>query len=197
MTDVDKIVAVYDEYLRLEGIDQPDFDICDDLVFTVYFKYVYPKYEVLLDRTAREKKKYEKYMAKQLNYTRLSLLRVKYFRNGNNSSGIKEGYVYILVNRAWKTHFKIGSSIDIKKRLNSYQTYSPHRDFEILESYFTHDRFAEERAYHIALNADHEWIETVYTDGRSSCVAITKHFNSKRMSDYHNSVAKIREYMHL
>ena len=41
-------------------------------------------------------------------------------------------YIYILKNKAWKGYLKIGRAKDPQKRLNSYQTSSPHRDFEIV-----------------------------------------------------------------
>lgn len=67
-----------------------------------------------------------------------------YRRNGNSSSGIKCGYVYAIGNSAWGDYIKIGSSIDVNDRLNSYQTSSPMRDYFLIDYYFVDDRLKEE-----------------------------------------------------
>lgn len=196
--EINVIVSQYDDYLKYEGIFNADFRIDDDLTFRIYFKYVHDQFSHSIDsnRTGNVRRKYEKFIAKQLNYTRLSLLRVKYYRNDNKASGIKEGFVYIVRNNAWKTFFKIGSSINISDRLEMYQSYSPHRDYEIVESYFVLDRFSVEREYHKALNASHEWIETTFDSyGKSSFRAMVKHFNFNRMLDFNKNIERIRFHL--
>lgn len=155
--DIHEIVSRYDRYLIREGVHDTLFDVSDDLVKAIYFKYEYPKFKLqYLDLTENQ---YDKLISTQLNYTRLSFLRVKYYRNGNSAKEIKEGYVYCVTNPAFVGYFKIGSSIDVKKRLSTYQSYSPRRDFNLESYYFSHDRFKEEKAYHDALCAEGEWIE--------------------------------------
>lgn len=43
------------------------------------------------------------------------------------------GHVYAFVNNAWPGWVKIGMSANWEKRLDSYQTSSPHRDYKMLE----------------------------------------------------------------
>lgn len=150
------IVDKYSEFLEREGIYDM-FDITDSLVNRIYFKYVYPNYKIKHLSISKERRR--KVNARQLNYTRLSLLRVKRSRNGDSSSGIKEGYVYIITNPAFPGYFKIGSALDVKKRLAQYQTYCPKRDFEMPVYYFSNDRYAEEKEYHKQLKCVGEWYE--------------------------------------
>ncbi len=42
------------------------------------------------------------------------------------------GHVYAIVNDAWPGWVKIGMSVDWERRLDSYQTSSPHRDYRVL-----------------------------------------------------------------
>lgn len=154
--DIKEIEQKYDEFLINEGIHGV-FDITDDLCATIYFKYVY--HTTKLQYITVNNKKMIKILSTQLNYTRLSLLRVKYMRNGYKSKGIKEGFVYLITNPAWPNMMKIGSSIDVKNRLNTYQTYSPNRDYELIRYYFSHNRFYEEGLYHKMMPGLNEWCE--------------------------------------
>ena len=76
----------------------------------------------------------------------------------------KAGYVYIISNKAFEGYYKIGITYDIKKRLRSYQTSSPYRDYKI-EYYIHHpDCRAAEKQIHemmkyFALNKRNEWFE--------------------------------------
>jgi len=45
---------------------------------------------------------------------------------------VKEGYVYAIVNDAWKDWVKVGCAKDADDRLNDYQTYSPYRNYRII-----------------------------------------------------------------
>lgn len=169
--DISEIERLYDSYLIQEGINGL-FDITDELCATIYFKYVYPYYD--LQYVKDKKSRMIRIISTQLNYTRLSLLRVKYMRNNYSAKGIKEGFVYLITNPAWPNHMKIGSAIDVKRRFNSYQTYSPMRDYELKCYYFTNDRFSEEKQYHIMMPNNNEWCE-------GDIDAISSLFASKRL----------------
>jgi hypothetical protein len=55
---------------------------------------------------------------------------------------------------------KIGSAIDIDKRLNSYQTACPHRAYRLEASAFVEDRRRVEQELMLALQTykhQHEW----------------------------------------
>ena len=41
----------------------------------------------------------------------------------------EDGYVYALQNPAWPEYVKIGKAVEAERRMDSYQTYSPHRDY--------------------------------------------------------------------
>lgn len=63
-------------------------------------------------------------------------------------SNIKEGYVYVITNKAWLGWVKIGMAIDAEERLNGYQTSSPHRDFVLEHSVASNDRRKSEKEAH-------------------------------------------------
>ncbi|URQ04224.1 hypothetical protein vBEclMUFV01_256 [Enterobacter phage vB_EclM-UFV01] len=152
-----EIIEKYSKFLYAEGIEGIDFPINDEFAKFIYLKYVHPQYKLqYLDVNSR---KSDKMISRQVNFTKLSLLRVKYFRNGNSSKGIKEGFIYCITNPAFKGWYKIGSSVDVYDRLNSYQTYSPLRDYKLECYYFSENRIKEEFSYHKSLNAEGEWIK--------------------------------------
>ena len=41
-----------------------------------------------------------------------------------------KGYIYIVINPAWNGWIKVGRAVDVQKRVASYNTSSPHRDFK-------------------------------------------------------------------
>lgn len=152
--NVDQIVEKYETLLEREGIFGM-FDITDQLVSRIFGRYIFPSTKIMhLPITPQAK---AKLIATQLNYTRLSLLRVKYKRNGNRSTGIKEGFVYAITNEFYKGYVKIGSTVDVAKRLQQYQTYSPTRNFVMDAYFFSYDRYCEEKRMHAKYNADGEW----------------------------------------
>lgn len=53
---------------------------------------------------------------------------------------MESGYVYIISNSNFPGYYKIGITKDIKKRLNTYQTSSPHRNYKI-EYYIHHPNY--------------------------------------------------------
>lgn len=75
---------------------------------------------------------------------------------------IKEGFIYIIENPAWPNMYKIGMTIDTEERLNSYQTYSPKRDYKIRGYRFVQDRRVAEKELHKLLESERqlgEWFE--------------------------------------
>ena len=77
---------------------------------------------------------------------------------------IKEGYVYIITNRAWPDWIKIGMAIDADDRCNGYQTSSPHRDYVLEYSVSTEDRRELEKKAHtkaakLASESNGEWFK--------------------------------------
>lgn len=76
---------------------------------------------------------------------------------------IKEGFVYLITNPAWKDHVKIGMTIDLNTRLSVYQTSSPFRDYSISNYEFVLDRKKSEKEvlkkYKLGLTETGEWIK--------------------------------------
>jgi len=80
------------------------------------------------------------------------------------ASTIKEGYVYVITNRAWPEWVKIGMAIDAEDRLNGYQTSSPMRDFVLEHSVASNDRRKSEKEAHtralpLATDCKGEWFK--------------------------------------
>jgi len=63
-------------------------------------------------------------------------------------SDVKEGYVYVITNKAWPGWVKIGMAVDAEERLSGYQTSSPHRDYVLEHSVASNDRRKSEREAH-------------------------------------------------
>lgn len=59
-----------------------------------------------------------------------------------------KGHVYLIVNKAWNGWVKVGKAIDASDRLNSYQTSSPYRDYQLIHYIEADDRAKAERQAH-------------------------------------------------
>jgi predicted GIY-YIG superfamily endonuclease len=76
----------------------------------------------------------------------------------------KSGYVYIIKNPAWGNWLKVGITDNLDKRLQSYQTSSPFRDYELLYS-ICHPNYKEieknikETMKPFAKTIKNEWFE--------------------------------------
>jgi len=55
------------------------------------------------------------------------------------------GYVYVITNPAWDGYYKIGLTINLSKRLSTYQTASPLRDYSFLTTKSVDDMHIAER----------------------------------------------------
>jgi hypothetical protein len=82
---------------------------------------------------------------------------------------IKEGYVYVITNKAWPDWVKIGMAIDAEDRCNGYQTSSPHRDYVLEHSVHSHDRRKSEQQAHTraakkAVDCKGEWFKLPVSD---------------------------------
>ena len=82
----------------------------------------------------------------------------------SEASNIKEGYVYVITNKAWPDWVKIGMAIDAEDRCNGYQTSSPHRDYILEHSVHSNDRRKAEQQAHtratkLASETNGEWFK--------------------------------------
>jgi predicted GIY-YIG superfamily endonuclease len=76
----------------------------------------------------------------------------------------KKGYLYIITNKAWPGYVKVGVTMDLKKRLQTYQTASPFRDYELMYS-IHHPKYLEaetrikETMKYFATEIRNEWFQ--------------------------------------
>lgn len=93
----------------------------------------------------------------------LTLIKLKLDR-GAKANQCKEGFVYTISNPAWPNHLKLGMSVDVKKRLSNYQTYSPYRDYKLTNYEFVFNRRETEKSvlneFNLSLEAG-EWFKDV------------------------------------
>ena len=74
------------------------------------------------------------------------------------------GYLYIISNAAWPNWIKVGVTKDLKNRLHTYQTASPHRNYKLEYSLY-HPKYLEaekrikETMRYFAKNIKNEWYE--------------------------------------
>lgn len=134
-------------------IDAREFEITPNFV-----KYCYhntkPNNHI---RLISNKRKRQNLFSRQYEYTRRTLLKLKYKRNNSSAKNIREGFVYAIVNPSYPDYVKIGSAIDVYDRLNSYQTSSPFRDYELLIYFFSEDRLKTEKEIHNMFERNGEW----------------------------------------
>jgi hypothetical protein len=129
------------------------FDITEDLVKDYLFAYgIVHKKDTGFGKTTNIK------FARRL--AGLNLLKENISR-GASARDIKAGHIYLISNPAFPLHYKIGVTFDAHKRLASYQTYSPYRDF-VLEKYdFVVDKFSTEKlllAHPLLSRESGEWV---------------------------------------
>ena len=74
-----------------------------------------------------------------------------------NKGTNKKLYIYIISNPTWPNWYKIGITSDPYRRLSSYQTASPYRDYEIVYSRKT-TKAKEIESYLINQSNNHQWI---------------------------------------
>ena len=76
-----------------------------------------------------------------------------------NGEQFVAGYVYAITNPAWPNMVKFGKAIDVDDRLNTYQTYSPNRDYQMIAYAFVLNRHdAEERILSKFPDRIGEWV---------------------------------------
>ena len=87
---------------------------------------------------------------------------LKELRRRNCLNQTTAGLVYMISNPAYPEHVKIGMTIDLETRLNSYQTYDPYRQFTVEHYEFVLDRRYTEtkilNSFHVDVE-NGEWIK--------------------------------------
>lgn len=85
---------------------------------------------------------------------------------------MKSGYLYIIQNKAWPNWLKVGITNNLDKRLQSYQTSSPLRDYVLLYS-LHHPKYKEaekkikEAMKPFAKSIKNEWFEVFFHIAKS------------------------------
>ena len=79
-------------------------------------------------------------------------------RDKNKQYLSKEKYIYIIKNNAWENYLKIGSTINIKERLKSYQTGSTLRDYRVVFLIKTNYIYLIENYFKNNFSCSHEWV---------------------------------------
>lgn len=76
----------------------------------------------------------------------IDLVESSIVRDSRDDDG--SGHIYAIVNNAWDHWVKIGKTIDINQRLQSYQTYTPMKDYRLLHEVNVIDRHIAETYIH-------------------------------------------------
>ena len=102
----------------------------------------------------------------------------------NNLENTKDGYVYLITNKAWLGWVKIGMAIDAEDRLNGYQTSSPHRDYVLEYSVYSDDRRKAEQQAHtkaakLASEVKGEWFKLPVDQAKKVLDSIDVHVTIK------------------
>lgn len=128
----------------------------DEFVRRIYEDVLERRYK--LSTTTSKRQRIRAYRL-QYDFVRRDLLKILYKQNNYSATDIRAGFVYAIGNPAWKDYVKVGSAIDVRDRLNSYQTSSPLRDYYLIDYYFAHDRIKEEKLLHYKFYEDRlsEW----------------------------------------
>ena len=74
------------------------------------------------------------------------------------------GYLYIITNKSWPGWIKIGTTRNLKTRLQTYQTGSPFRDYEVIYSikhpqYLKAEQNIKYQMQRFAKQIKNEWYE--------------------------------------
>lgn len=80
--------------------------------------------------------------------------------NSSNSRRKKiSSNLYVITNPAYREYVKVGRASDVSRRLNSYQTSSPFRDYEVYFYVFTEHVLEIERYFQNEFECLNEWVK--------------------------------------
>ena len=152
----EKVTSVINRLIKEGSIPSiGKFEVTEKLMEDYYYTYKLMYGTSSKGPTTSSNTKYARRLAG------LNLLRENINR-GVKPLDIRAGHIYLISNCAFPLHYKIGISFNAHKRLLTYQTYSPYRDF-ILEKYdFVVDKFSIEKQLlnHPLLNKEQgEWVK--------------------------------------
>lgn len=143
-------VMVYENIIPAIGLFQ-----IDEHQLAAYIK-LYG--EIFGDKKAGLKNRNEYKFARKL--AGRTLVRLLLSR-GVKINQIRAGMVYMISNKAFPLHYKIGMTMDVIDRLSQYQTYDPYRGFKLEKYNFVLDRRRNESLILQHPNIDNETGEWV------------------------------------
>lgn len=149
-----KNINILEEWLTLKRVK---LSLDDQFIIDAYQEALLQHYAI---KDIESVKTRRRAFTLQFDFVRRDLLKILYKQNNYSATGIKAGYVYALKNPAWPDYVKIGSAIDVNDRVASYQTSSPHRDYELISYFYSHDRVADEFNIHKLFERNGEWCKT-------------------------------------
>lgn len=92
------------------------------------------------------------------------------------------GWVYAITNPAWPGFFKIGKAARLRRRLGSYQTGAPYKDYQIWDAIRVPDRHLAERSAHEYLTEyriDNEWFRCTPTTVTSAFAHVQRQMGAR------------------
>jgi hypothetical protein len=103
---------------------------------------------------------------------------ISFKENETTVHKISTAYIYVITNPAFTDWYKIGTCVDLEKRVQVYQTSDPLKGYSILESWLTRNRSEVEKlilatSIVTGLDVRGEWVYT--TDYKSLRKQIVKH----------------------
>jgi hypothetical protein len=111
----------------------------------------------------------------------------------------RDGYLYIIENKAWPNWLKIGTTKNIKSRLSSYQTSSPFRDYKVLflikhPDYLKAEKNIKEQMKMFALSIKNEWYEIDIDNAKKRLLEQIDFYlyNECDINQRYNSILKIK-----
>ena len=103
---------------------------------------------------------------------------VSFRKAGVSVHAIQTAHVYIIMNESFPDWYKIGTCVDLNKRVQSYQTSDPLKGYKVIDSWIIRDRHSIEKEFllhvkqKLSLEVNGEWVYT--TDYK----ALKKAFNN-------------------
>lgn len=99
----------------------------------------------------------------------------------------KNGYLYIITNKAWPGYVKVGVTLNLKKRLQTYQTASPFRDYKLIYSvhhplYLEAEQKIKETMKYFATEIRNEWFKVDLEMAKSRLDEQLEDYNSQEYS---------------
>ncbi len=79
-------------------------------------------------------------------------------RTDNDGQKQQQKYVYVISNNAFPNEYKVGVALNLKQRLNSYQTSDPNRGYDDEYSVLTPYYRELEKHIHNTFENNHEWV---------------------------------------